>query len=753
MDAPVKNHQSDHRQSGWQSAFTSRIENIFVNRATSIAVVSVTLLMVLLICILYQIEESNLAARIWVLHSREVKEHALTLLTEMGDAELSHNAYMMTGDKAILIRYNQLVQGLDDSDEKDGTKILPHTLAEELYALKHLTVDNSTQQKNLENVTVSLKKLMGYMASTLEATRNGSAKIGVSSMDFQVRETLMRPVHAGFNAVLEEENHLLTEREQAERAWTRRSNSLIFTGMAIFYAVVVLAIWLCQKAERRTKTQSQQQAVYLKTVLDTIIDGLLVIDHKGTVESFNPAAERMFGYKSEEVIGKNIKMLMPEPYHGEHDGYLKNYLTTGQAKIIGIGREVTAKRKDGSTFPIELGVSEMRVGNKRLFAGIIRDVTKRKEAELATRLLAAIVESAEEAIIGKTLDGKITSWNEGAEKLLGYRAADVIGKPVSILVPPERMEEEKSIMAELRKGQKVFHLETLRMAYDGTRIDVSITLSAIRDGSGKVIGASTIMRDIRAQKKADREIQQHISALKQSNQELDDFAYIASHDLKEPLRGLVSNAMFLKEDFSDKLDGATTRRLDRMTYLCQRMEKLMDDLLYFSRLGRQKLAVQRTDLNEIIKDIKLSMETTLCEANAVIEMPETLPTIICDLPRITEIFRNLISNAIKYNKSAEKHIEIGCADTAEQAADNDNIGCAFYVRDNGIGIPEQFHNDIFRIFKRLNEEDESVKGTGAGLTFVRKIVERHGGRIWLHSEVGKGTTFYFTLNTNMEAAS
>src|SRR5262249_54835610 len=136
-----------------------------------------------------------------------------------------------------------------------------------------------------------------------------------------------------------------------------------------------------------------------------------------------------------------------------------------------------------------------------------------------------------------------------------------------------------------------------------------------------------------------------------SNQELDDFAYIASHDLKEPLRGLASNAMFLREDLQDQISESVARRLDRMTYLCQRMERLVDDLLYFSRLGRQELAIQPTDLNDVVRDIKSMMETTLREANALIVIPKPLPVIVCDLPRVTEVFRNLITNAVKYNKS------------------------------------------------------------------------------------------------------
>lgn len=359
---------------------------------------------------------------------------------------------------------------------------------------------------------------------------------------------------------------------------------------------------------------------YLRTVMNTVLDGLIIIDNRGNIQSYNLSAEKIFGYHQDEVLGRNVKMLMPEPYHSEHDGYLSHYLDTNERKVIGIGREVRAQRKDGSIFPMELGINEMQLKGERMFVGTIRDITQRKQAE--------------------------------------------------------------------------------------------------------------------------EEIQNYLAALKRSNQELDDFAYIASHDLKEPLRGLSNNAIFLKQDYESQLNSDGIKRLDRMSYLCERMERLVNDLLYFSRLGRQELAVQETNLNEVIRDIEFMMESTLHETNAHIVVPSPLPTITCDLPGITEVFRNLITNAVKYNDKPERYVEIGCT-----TKDNARV---FFVRDNGIGIPSEFYADVFRIFKRLNEEDDNVKGTGVGLTFVKKIIERHEGRIWIESEMGKGTVFYFTIHEPKE---
>lgn len=241
------------------------------------------------------------------------------------------------------------------------------------------------------------------------------------------------------------------------------------------------------------------------------------------------------------------------------------------------------------------------------------------------------------------------------------------------------------------------------------------------------------------------ELERYTKDLERSNKELDDFAYIASHDLKEPLRGIHNHSRFLLEDNEGKLDEEGIGRLNRLIYLSQRMEKLVNDLLYFSRLGRQELAIQTTDVNEVIHDIEDTLELFLEERNATITIPEALPVIICDKLRVTEALRNLITNAIKYNDKTEKIVEIGFLEKYH-LPDGKALHDIFYVKDNGQGIAQEFYEEVFRIFKRLQHtKGKEEEGTGVGLTFVKKIIERHGGKIWLESEVGKGTIFYFTL--------
>jgi two-component system, LuxR family, sensor kinase FixL len=380
----------------------------------------------------------------------------------------------------------------------------------------------------------------------------------------------------------------------------------------------------------RNRLASPENQRLLQTVLNTVLDGLITIDSNGTIETFNAAAARIFGYGEDEVIGQNVKMLMPDPYHAEHDKYLSNYMGGGKAKVIGIGREVTARRKDGSLFPMELGLGETMLDGQRIFVGTIRDISARKLAEA--------------------------------------------------------------------------------------------------------------------------QAQKFIEQLQRSNRDLDDFAHIASHDLKEPLRGLRSNAVFLKEDHAEMLNATANKRLDRMIYLCERLEKLVNDLLYYSRLERQDLAFQKTDLNEVVSDVESMMSSALREKNAVIRVPARLPTMTCDRTRVTELFSNLVVNALKYNDKNEKVVEIGCRERAREGTERGRRSTTiFYVKDNGIGIEQEHFEEVFRLFKRLNTEDDASKGTGSGLTFVRKIVERHGGKIWIESEQGAGTTFFFTLSAPGDA--
>jgi light-regulated signal transduction histidine kinase (bacteriophytochrome) len=224
--------------------------------------------------------------------------------------------------------------------------------------------------------------------------------------------------------------------------------------------------------------------------------------------------------------------------------------------------------------------------------------------------------------------------------------------------------------------------------------------------------------------------------LARSNQELDAFTYIASHDLREPLRGIHNYATMLQEDYADRLDEEATGRLETLTRLTRRMDGLIESLFEYSRIGRVDLKVEPTDLQRVLEDVLDTLALQIRAAGLEVRVPRPLPTVPCDALRAGQVFQNLIHNALKYNERADKWVEIGW---------REGTPAALYVRDNGIGIPEQHREVIFRIYKRLHPRDRFGGGTGVGLTIVRRIVERHGGRVWLESEPGEGTTFFFTL--------
>lgn len=368
--------------------------------------------------------------------------------------------------------------------------------------------------------------------------------------------------------------------------------------------------------------------------------------------------------------------------------------------------------------------------------------------------LSTALESAPNGILMVDQEGMIIYINSQIEKTFGYTPKELYGRCIDILVPEKYRKLHSQfrsnylanpIMKNMGEGRDLYG-----QSKDNMQIPVEVGLTPLSTSDGCIIMCTIV--DISQRKKQEKELvdlnvklmrknkerEFMISQLHRSNQELDDFAYIASHDLKEPLRGIFNNARFLKEDYETQLEVNAIKRINRMCFLCQRLEKLVNDLLYYSRLGRQNLAVQSADISHIINEIEEDFREILIEKSVTIKVASEFPIIKCDHLRIKEVFRNLISNAIKYNNSDDKIIEIGY----KISKGNDII---LFVKDNGIGIDAEFHKEVFRIFKRLNIEEESTKGTGVGLTFVKKIIERHGGEIWIESEINKGTIFYFTL--------
>ena len=373
-------------------------------------------------------------------------------------------------------------------------------------------------------------------------------------------------------------------------------------------------------------------------------------------------------------------------------------------------------------------------GNVRGSIGVLVDITQLREAHDKIARLAAIVDSSSDAIIGKTLEGIIVTWNPGAEKLYGYSAKEIIGNSISLLVPPDHPDELSTLLEKIRRGEIIAAHDTQRMRKDGTLVDVSLTVSPVRDSTGKIVGAATIAHDISNRKKYEEKIKHYSRKLEESNKELDNFASVAAHDLRAPLRAVSGFIGLLKKQYEEKLDAEANQYISYIVEGTDRMHHLIHDLLQYARVTTREKPFAPVNVNIVLEKTLANLMVEIKESSAVITA-DPLPTVFADSTQLIQVFQNLVGNAIKYRSNTPRiHI----------SAERNDEEWLFRVSDNGIGIdPKQFDR-IFQIFQRLHTMDE-YSGTGIGLATCKKIVERLGGRIWVESKPGEGSTFFFTL--------
>lgn len=347
--------------------------------------------------------------------------------------------------------------------------------------------------------------------------------------------------------------------------------------------------------------------------------------------------------------------------------------------------------------------------------------------------LDAIVRSTNDAFIGKDTRNIVRFWNRGAEELYGYSSPEVIGRHISVIVPPDRIDELNEIVARVIDNKETMHLETVRRHKDGARIDIALSLSPIFDGSGTVVGIAAIGRDIRARKRAEQEIQQQKNDLESVNRELRDFAHVISHDLKAPLRAISHLSSWIYEDNIGKLDEDSKQNLIRLKSSVTRMSDLIDGVLNYSSIGRKLQKREFVDLNALLMEV---ISILYVPGNIEIHIDDDLPAVFGSRVQLGQVFQNLLNNAIQSIDKEQGEIRI--ESTREENE------WRFSVKDNGRGIARDHFDRIFQPFQTLSYKD-GVKNNGIGLSIVRKIVEIHDGKVWLESEPGKGTTFYFTL--------
>jgi PAS domain S-box-containing protein len=383
------------------------------------------------------------------------------------------------------------------------------------------------------------------------------------------------------------------------------------------------------------------------------------------------------------------------------------------------------------------------------FLATVRELRERKRAEVALhnseeRLRLAIANVTSYAILTLDSQGHVATWNAGAERIKGYRAEEIIGKHFSCFYPPQDVlagKPEMKLRIAARDGR--MEDEGWRVRKDGTRFWGSVVITAMRNAQGELIGFSKVTRDLTERKNAEERIQalnhnleHHVAELTAANRELDAFTYSLAHDLRAPLRHIHGFATILMENFQEKADDEAKRLLGKILKSSKEMGVMVDDLLNFARLGRVELQRTRVDLAQMVEEVKRQLEPDM-QGRSINWEVDALPTVSGDPALLRQVLVNLLSNAVKYtSKEPDAQIKVGSR--------NGGSEITMFVRDNGAGFEMQYAEKLFRVFQRLHRAEE-FEGTGVGLANVRRIIERHGGRIWAEGAPGKGATFYFSL--------
>jgi PAS domain S-box-containing protein len=535
-------------------------------------------------------------------------------------------------------------------------------------------------------------------------------------------------------------------RIETERWRVRKDGSRFLANLIITAARNASGTLLgFSEISRDISDRKETEAKY-RGLLEAAPDAMVVVNQAGQIVLLNAQAEKQFGYRRDELLGQKVKNIIPRGFAERLIADSTRSAADALAQQIGTGIELIGRRKDGSDFPIEIMLSPLDSPDGILVTAAIRNISARKTAE--THLVQVegkyrgLLEAAPDAMVVVNQAGEIVLLNVQAEKQFGYRRDELLGQKVKNIIPEgfaERLIADSTRSAADALAQQIgTGIELIGRRKDGSDFPIEIMLSPLDSPDGILVTAA--VRNITERKRSDAHLVNTVDELKRSNDELEHFAYVASHDLQEPLRMVASYTQLLAKRYKGRLDSDADEFIAYAVDGSTRMQQLIHDLLAYSRAGTTGKALVEISSERALQEAVTNLRAAIVESSAVVTH-DSLPVITTDDRQLAAVFQNLVGNAIKYRGAADPVVHVAATVSATKEGGHEWI---YSVRDNGIGIDPQYFGRIFVLFQRLHGREEFA-GTGIGLAICKKILERLGGRIWVESRPGAGSTFFFAL--------
>jgi PAS domain S-box-containing protein len=697
------------------------------NRTVQLAFGSAILALLVVGAVSYRSMAASIESGRWVRHTHEVIENLQDFQFALQKVETSYRNFVVMDSEQSL------------KDYRDG--ILRCEQAETI--LRNMTADDPIQQARL----LALKKLadrkIQFAEEFIGLRRTKGWEAAADSIRGEDGQRIMDEFQGVVREMQEEELRLLGLRNAEAQRRFGQTKAILILGTVLGVLIAVAAGWSVQRENFRrelAKEGLRDSEEKYRMLLDGVRDyAIFTLDPQGNVASWNAGAERIKGYSADEIIGRNFSCFYPQSDidQGKPEEQLQIAATSGRSEI-----EHWRVRKDGSRFWANVVITAARDPSGHLlgFSEISRNITERKETEAKYR---GLLEAAPDAMVVVNQDGKIVLLNVQAEKQFGYRRDELVGQKVKNIIPEgfaERLIADGTRTAAEALAQQIgTGIELNGRRKDGSAFPIEIMLSPLESPDGIVVTAA--IRDITQRKASEEHLAKTMGELKRSNEELGQFAYIASHDLQEPLRMVASYTQLLSRKYKGKLDADADEFIAFAVDGARRMQGLIQDLLAYSRVGTKGSELVDTSSEEALRQSLDNLRGAI-EASGAQVTHDPLPGVLADRSQLIQLFQNLIGNAIKYQRPGIPLVHIS-------ASRNGGKRWTFSVQDNGMGIDSQYFAKIFDMFQRLHKREE-FDGTGIGLAICKKIVERHGGSISVESQLGQGSTFRFALAESEE---